>query len=839
MKDIEIKGLTEKQFEAYFYSLSDPNEQIAKLAEWRRYQSQVVSKFIDQIRLMANEQYTNLDHFLLELLQNADDNEYEKEVAPAVTILLTEKSFTLWNNEKGFNDRNLFAITYAAATTKFREKTGATFIGEKGIGFKSVFAVADYVDIHSDPYHFRLYNDEFIVPNALPSMPGKGTQIILKLRDSNKDIPQLLSNRLQTLCTSAQEFTLFLQKIEKLEVRDEVSGEEGKVTTLRDKDKGFYVVENNGREVSFITISYQEEIPEHIVKTRFREIDSDLNREIVFAIPLPPEDGAPLPRDGRLFCFLPTEVKTGTPIHVQVDAKTITNRENIASFDNSEWNRAVFKDFVPHMVSMYVSLTGREELEKYLPVYWPYDIDEIDINNKDLQSLIIQVKDELKNKEIVLDRHGTFQSPEFVRLLPDELYPFFYEDKFEKALSKYLVGDKEYQYEDGSKVEPEDVFTLVSESWAKAYEKQLMALGVEVIDENGQLAMFKGGAPDSVNILDDTEVRKLLELVMDYGQSLKKSTNWNKPEIGDLKSCSIFPVKSGDKRKWGPISSGVMWLQSDSPGARGSRKIAIVDPAFTYSPGGGGTKKQEIEEVREFNKRFRDFLTDDLDIPPFSIAEFQRRTTIKELQSTSVDVNDLENRRKINEEWVQLYSQIWKRRKTILREKGEEYWKEILKEISQCKIPTRTAGENVWQLGIVSLAFIGAQFKTEDNLDKIYAGTGAPIITLDFIQRNTKSIKNKRQRRVDWEDWREFLTACEAEQGPFLENVDLSRQDRYSASYSSAYQDPQNQLGNAIKEGVNSHWEYKAEGGRSFYLSANSITVTIDNWSQKLLGSLT
>ncbi len=133
---------------------------------------------------------------------------------------------------------------------------------------------------------------------------------------------------------------------------------------------------------------------------------------------------------------------------------------------------------------------------------------------------------------------------------------------------------------------------------------------------------------------------------------------------------------------------------------------------------------------------------------------------------------------------------------------------------------------------------MGAQFKTEDNLDKSYAGTGAPIITLDFIQKDTRSIKTKRQLKVDWDDWREFLKACGAQQGPFLENVDLCRQDRYNSSYSSPYQDPRNKLANAIKEAINSHYEYKAEGGRSFHLLGNSRTVAIDNWSQKLVGSL-
>ena len=58
----------EEEFEADFYATEDPTRQIKDLAEWRTHQTKVVSKFIDQIRLHASEQSSNLDHFLLELL---------------------------------------------------------------------------------------------------------------------------------------------------------------------------------------------------------------------------------------------------------------------------------------------------------------------------------------------------------------------------------------------------------------------------------------------------------------------------------------------------------------------------------------------------------------------------------------------------------------------------------------------------------------------------------------------------------------------------------------------------------------------------------------------------
>lgn len=91
---------------------------------------------------------------MLELIQNADDNNYDSKVVPTLDFTLDQQTLRIDCNETGFEPKNVDAICSVALSTK----SGATksqYVGEKGIGFKSVFKVADVVSISSGLYSFN------------------------------------------------------------------------------------------------------------------------------------------------------------------------------------------------------------------------------------------------------------------------------------------------------------------------------------------------------------------------------------------------------------------------------------------------------------------------------------------------------------------------------------------------------------------------------------------------------------------------------------------------------------------------------------------------------------
>ncbi len=148
---------------------------------------------------------------MLELIQNADDNDYPGEVSsgsgvgPSVKFVVEEKCISVMNNECGFQEKNIRAICDVGKSTKGKHKFGyigkvwncllSSFLqmlghqlgtlvplhvcisGQKGIGFKSVFRITDAPEIHSNDYHFKfdLTSDPmgYILPHWWPDTSDK------------------------------------------------------------------------------------------------------------------------------------------------------------------------------------------------------------------------------------------------------------------------------------------------------------------------------------------------------------------------------------------------------------------------------------------------------------------------------------------------------------------------------------------------------------------------------------------------------------------------------------------------------------------------------------------
>lgn len=104
---------------------------------------------------LAKNLYTSNARFVFELLQNAEDNHYtraqDQGQRPYIDFHVFHDRLVIDCNEDGFTDRNLRAICDVGKSSK----TGAQgYVGEKGIGFKSVFMAAWKVHIQSGDYSF-------------------------------------------------------------------------------------------------------------------------------------------------------------------------------------------------------------------------------------------------------------------------------------------------------------------------------------------------------------------------------------------------------------------------------------------------------------------------------------------------------------------------------------------------------------------------------------------------------------------------------------------------------------------------------------------------------------
>jgi hypothetical protein len=82
--------------------------------------------------------YTDITHFILELVQNADDNVYRPKMHPTLRLDLSPSELLVECNEEGFSEENVRAICdLNASTKKWRKRVDDGCIGEKGIGEKN------------------------------------------------------------------------------------------------------------------------------------------------------------------------------------------------------------------------------------------------------------------------------------------------------------------------------------------------------------------------------------------------------------------------------------------------------------------------------------------------------------------------------------------------------------------------------------------------------------------------------------------------------------------------------------------------------------------------------
>ena len=147
--------------------------------------------------------YSEDVHFIFELIQNAEDNTYPDTVAPALSFQLQEPNSTnslgtqgvliLYNNETGFTESNVDALCAVGRSTKTKQ---GGYIGEKGIGFESVFQISSTPHVFSGGYAFRLPEHEpvsqlgYIVPEWVSEkvdLNFSGTVLILPSRTAFTD----------------------------------------------------------------------------------------------------------------------------------------------------------------------------------------------------------------------------------------------------------------------------------------------------------------------------------------------------------------------------------------------------------------------------------------------------------------------------------------------------------------------------------------------------------------------------------------------------------------------------------------------------------------------------
>ncbi|KAE8693977.1 hypothetical protein F3Y22_tig00110788pilonHSYRG00208 [Hibiscus syriacus] len=173
---------------------------------------------------------------------NAEDNEYLEGLEPLLEFVITSRDITatgapatllMFNNEKGFSSKNTDSVCSVGRSTK-KGNIRRGYIGEKGIGFTSVFLICSQPYIFNNDYQIR-FNEApcphcslgYIVPEWIDENPT--IDEIREVSGSCSSLPTTVVvlplkpdkvNRVKKQLSSVEpELLLFLSKIKRLSIR--------------------------------------------------------------------------------------------------------------------------------------------------------------------------------------------------------------------------------------------------------------------------------------------------------------------------------------------------------------------------------------------------------------------------------------------------------------------------------------------------------------------------------------------------------------------------------------------------------------------------------------------
>ncbi|RYP86403.1 hypothetical protein DL770_004908 [Monosporascus sp. CRB-9-2] len=232
----------------------------------------MATKAVDTI---SKDMNSNVHHFLLELVQNADDVEYNPRSEPTLTLVL-KSHLRLHYNENGFAAADVRALCGIDDSTK---QATASQTGEKGIGFKSVFRVAEAVWISSGNFTFRLHRGNTFEPQwcTLPFPDGStaekdGTTMHFQIaRDAMSDVRKALE-------TFELANMVFLKKLKRVNIRVDDSPQRQLYRDevyMDNNARQIRILENNNPLMHYLAFDFSFAINADFVLTASRE---DLHR---------------------------------------------------------------------------------------------------------------------------------------------------------------------------------------------------------------------------------------------------------------------------------------------------------------------------------------------------------------------------------------------------------------------------------------------------------------------------------------------------------------------------------------------------------------------------------
>ena len=666
---------------------------LTNLTEEQRAALKDKEKILKDASKLAKEIHTKNPHFIFELIQNADDNKYENS-KPTIRFIIDSDRLIIQNNEKGFEEENVKKLCEIGGTTKENKTLG--YIGEKGIGFKSVFMVADKVEIYSNGFQFRFWhskenplwekweNTTMIIPEWIDEIPDfvdpNQTNIVLYLKP---EIRNEISRYFEELHPS---LLLFLRKLKVIEVEER---DKNKIRKMELQEKnGIVEIVYDDRKSCWKVVKKLFNVPQNINEERRKGVNKT---EIILAFPLKEDYSPDTSNEQFVFAFLPVR-NYGFKFIIQADFLLPITREDIIK--DNKWNEWL-RDSIAEVFLEAIGEFKKDEKLKYrFYDYLPLE----EVKDEFFLPLVEQIYEKLKEEECILTEANRWKKPSEVLIGDEKIKKIVTNEDLQKFFGKEYLSGK-----------------------IKAKKSILSKLGVRDFSVD-----------DLIKCLENVEwIEKQNEEWFASLFSYLSKKKLSNEQLERLKSLKIIKLENG---KLTSINEGVVFFPLEKKEAYGfESELRVI-------------KKDIVDTISKYEKEERD-----------SILEFLKKLGLKQADPYEVIENHILPIYE-NGEWKQKDSKVligyiryikdnidkYEResdRRLNVNKSSEEPKEDPLKRLKKSlliRINKNIEGEN-WYAHPENI-YLPKIYGNENNLEKLFEGIEVSFIHPCYIESDLKKI---------------------------------------------------------------------------------------------------
>lgn len=403
--------------------------------------------------------YSDSNHFVYELLQNAEDA-FDKSSglsASKVVIEYYPDKLVFYHNGKPFDEADVRGVSSMLMGTKDRDD--AQTIGRFGMGFKSVFKYTYQPEVYSDDEAFKITN--YLLPVEITDgwdYESEKKNIVCKLGGGRSFVPFSKEEHLTKIVIPFQKYGKDggLESVPGDDVLKKLDELDGEILLFLSHIQNLYWVNKETGKFAYITLK-QDESDEKLITCRIEGTDYDGKEEISRYLKFkrvfnhPEMDNAEVSVAYKLnsradninevdgssvWVYFPTRDETDLPFLIHGSFETAVSREKLMA--PSSFNDDLFDELGDLIAESMMDLAERKLITQVFLRRSILGAFEDEEENETIPGLKEKITDVIVENGLLPDKNGTYRKPEEM-ILP---VPFRMADFADKPLFSHVFTDK-------------------------------------------------------------------------------------------------------------------------------------------------------------------------------------------------------------------------------------------------------------------------------------------------------------------------------------------------------------------------------------------------------------